>query len=179
MLSNFLNKYPNLLTVIEDSEVSTPFLTEIKIRVINQDFWINCLRRLTKTFPNVIFSRRYQTVGDKFGFNWSIIVPGPRTEEDLQNFCDEADSVLTFLEESPSTETVPTENSSDAVFYRGTRQIKDKEGKVIGEERLIRLPGGAEDNRSNFTGNTPRVFVSTESGVGAEMDHLKSFFRRS
>lgn len=178
MLSNFLNRYPHLVSVIEDSETNTPFLNEVKLRVSNQDAWINCLRKLTKAFPNVIFSRRYQTVGDKFGFNWSVIVPGPRTKEELQSFCDEVDVVATALIAAPQ-ENTQTEERPGVEFYKGTRQLKDKQGNVIGEERIIRLPGGAEDNRSNFTGNTPRVFPSAQGGIGAEVEHLKTFFRRS
>ena len=177
MLSNFLNRYPQLLSVIEGSEINTPFLNEVRLRVLDQDSWINCLKKLTKAFPNVVFSRRYQTVGDKFGFNWSVIIPGPRSKEELQSFCDEADIVVTSV--SPST-PIQTESSTDAStgFFKGTRVLKDKEGKVDGEERIIHLPGLAGDtSRGNYTGDAPRVFLAGE-GAGEEIKHLKEHFIR-
>lgn len=177
MLSNFLNRYPQIVSVIEHSEINTPFLNEIRLRVVDQDAWISCLKRLTKAFPTVIFSRRYQTVGTKFGFNWSVVVPGPRDKNDLQAFCDEADVVVSSLSEGSSDKAQLENIPVSSEFYKETRPIKDKKGNIVGEERVFRLPGVEEEYRSDFKGNTPRVFSAIQGG-GEEMEHLKELFRR-
>ena len=176
MLKNFLNRYANILSVLADSEVNTPFLNEIKVRVLDQDAWIGCLKKLTRTFPDVVFCRRYSTIGGKFGFNWTVILPGPRSDEDLQQFCDDADAVVGSLDNTsynqPTQEAPPSKP-----FYLGQENVIDENGKVTGTRTKIRLPGIEEEVRGDFKGDAPRVFAA-EKGYAKEIAYLKEAFRR-
>jgi len=175
MLKNFLNRYSNILSVLADSEVNTPFLNEIKVRVLDQDAWIGCLKKLTRTFPDVVFCRRYSTIGGKFGFNWTVILPGPRNAEDLQQFCDDADAVVGSLDNNPQTQQSTQEPVDAKPFYLGQEQVLDENGKVTGMRTKIRLPGVEETVRGDFKGDAPRVFAA---GKGQEIAYLKEAFRK-
>lgn len=157
MLSNFLNRYKEIQTIPE-TELATPFYHEIRFRVLDNDWWLANLSKLTKAFPNVCFCKRY-VHAPTFGYLWSLILFGPREPEQLEEFCQDADTVITQTLSSsapPKKEEVKSPNNRTHVISE--RVIYNEEGKPVGEARRIQL-NCEESKMYNFDSKkAPRVF---------------------
>lgn len=174
-LESFLNRYGQI-QIIENTEKITPFYTEVCFRVLDNEFWNKCLEKLTKSFPDIYFIKRYVTKGDKFGFQWMMLIWGERDKDQLEQFCEEADNVVAMQSAKPvkqvTKETSKVPNKNDRKFHLSTKKLYNDNGVEIGEVRRVKLAGTSSDENTLNTMNhkdVPMVFQGSLEGMTSQI----------
>ena len=176
MLSTFLNRYQQIQTLPE-TELATPYYHEIRFRVLDNDWWIQCLQRLTKALPEVCFSKRYVNTST-FGFQWSVILFGPREREQLEEFCRDCDQIISDVSIQPVKSAPEIKTSKDRQHVISEKVLKDESGKVVGEVRKIQLNCEETTMNAYDDDGAPRVFSGSASQMAKQVANAIGSMKR-
>lgn len=116
---------------------------EVLFRV-DSTWWTHKLEFLTRGFPEVYFTKRYITDGDRFGFRWSILKFGQMEEDQWVELAERFGYLLleADLPTKPKKEVKPAKKASapQPKVKVLKRPIYNDNNEAVGEEMNFPIP---------------------------------------